>query len=131
MFLDIDPRDAVPIFRQIADQVRRAIASGSLRPGDRLPSVREVGRESSVNPMTVQKAYSELEHDGLLESRRGQGTFVSALAQRARLHEKRKMVEPLAAELVRRSREVGLSDEEIRGVLEKVLTQSLRKRGRA
>jgi GntR family transcriptional regulator len=77
MFLRIDPGSGVPIYRQIMDGVRYSVAGGSLAPGDRLPSVRELATTLGVNPTTIQKAYGELEHLGVIETRRGQGTFVS------------------------------------------------------
>ena len=79
----IDPRDAVPIWKQIEDGVRRMVAAGALRPPGPLPSVRELARELQVNPMTVSKAYQRLTEDGVLEVRRGEGTFVAAGALRA------------------------------------------------
>jgi GntR family transcriptional regulator len=76
MFLRIDPGSGVPIYRQIMDGVRYSVASGAIAGGDRLPSVREMATTLGVNPTTIQKAYGELEHLGVIETRRGQGTFV-------------------------------------------------------
>ena len=78
--LTIDPRDALPIWKQIEDGVRRLVTAGSLRPESAIPSVRELARELQVNPMTVSKAYQRLTDEGVLEVRRGEGTFVSASA---------------------------------------------------
>jgi GntR family transcriptional regulator len=75
--LRIDPRDAVPIWKQIEDQVRRMVAQGALPPGVSVPSVRDLARELAVNPATVSKAYQGLCDGGVLEVRRGAGTFVS------------------------------------------------------
>lgn len=75
--LTIDPADAVPIWRQIEDGVRRLVVSGSLAPGAAVPSVRELARELRVNPATVSKAYQRLTDAGVLEVRRGEGTFVA------------------------------------------------------
>jgi len=77
MFLQIDPGSGVPIYRQIMDGVRYAVAGGSLAAGDRLPSVRDLATTLGVNPTTIQKAYGELEHLAVLSTRRGQGTFVA------------------------------------------------------
>jgi len=76
--LRIDPRDAVPVWRQIEEGLRRLVAAGGLRPGGAVPSVRELARELRVNPMTVSKAYQRLADAGVLEVRRGQGTFVAS-----------------------------------------------------
>jgi len=77
MFLQIDPGSGVPIYRQIMDGVRYAVAGGTLAAGDRLPSVRDLATTLGVNPTTIQKAYGELEHLAVIETRRGQGTFVA------------------------------------------------------
>ncbi|MFB1099877.1 MULTISPECIES: GntR family transcriptional regulator [Bacillaceae] len=66
-----------PIYLQLADRLNRQIVSGELKPGDKLPSVRETAVASKVNPNTVQRTYRELEASGIVESRRGQGTFVT------------------------------------------------------
>ncbi len=77
---EINPSASVPIYRQIVDQVARLIAGGSLRPGDELPSVRAVAALHAVNPMTVSKAYSLLEAQGLVQRLRGQGMVVAPRA---------------------------------------------------
>jgi GntR family transcriptional regulator len=74
----LDAQSGVPIYRQIIDQVRAGIASGSLRPGDQLPTVRQLAVDLEINPNTVVRAYRELELGGLLESNQGTGTFVRA-----------------------------------------------------
>lgn len=73
----LDPVSGVPAYRQLVDQVDRAIRLGHLAPGDRLPSVREVVEQVTINPNTVHRAYRELEHLGLVEGRHGSGTFVA------------------------------------------------------
>ena len=76
--LRIDPRDAVPVWKQIEEGVRRLVGAGALRPGGVVPSVRDLARELRVNPMTVSKAYQRLADVGVLEVRRGEGTFVAS-----------------------------------------------------
>jgi len=73
----IDPADAAPIWRQIEEGVRRLMASSALRPGEAVPSVRELARDLRVNPATVAKAYQHLTDAGVLTVRRGEGTFVA------------------------------------------------------
>ena len=75
--LKIDPKDAVPIWRQIEDGVRRLVASGALSPGAAIPSVRDLAKELRVNPATVSKAYQRLSDANVLTVRRGEGTFVA------------------------------------------------------
>jgi GntR family transcriptional regulator len=74
----LNPDSRVPIYRQIEDQVRYAIAAGQIKPGEQLPTVRQLAVDLSVNPNTVIKAYTELERDGVVASEQGTGTFVSA-----------------------------------------------------
>jgi len=85
MLLRIEKGSAVPISRQIGEQIATLCASGSLRPGERLPSVRELARELAVNQNTILRVYERLVGEGLLEMRHGQGTFVAAKALRGQL----------------------------------------------
>jgi len=78
LHLQIDPRSAAPAYRQLMDQVKYYLVSGALRPGDRLPSIREAARYLAVNPSTVVKAWTELEHEGVVERRQGKGVFLRA-----------------------------------------------------
>jgi len=78
MLLVIDHHNGVPAYRQIMEQVRMQVASGVLRPDDEMPSTRALSAELSLNPMTISKAYNLLEHDGVLERRRGQTLVVRA-----------------------------------------------------
>lgn len=78
MLLVIDHHSGIPAYRQIVDQIRLLVASGALKPDDELPSTRALSAELSLNPMTISKAYSLLEHDGVLERRRGQTLMVRA-----------------------------------------------------
>ena len=75
--MNIDPRGHVPIYLQIADGIREAVAAGLYRPGESLPSLRALALDVQVNPNTVQRAYDELARDGLIYSRRGKGLFVA------------------------------------------------------
>ena len=75
--LRIDPRDPSPIWRQIEEGIRRLVATGSIEPGLAVPSVRELARELRVNPNTVAKAYQRLADVGVLQVRRGEGTYVA------------------------------------------------------
>jgi GntR family transcriptional regulator len=73
----LDARSGVPTYLQLAQQVRQAVRLGILKPGDQLPTVKDVVGSLAINPNTVLKAYRELDHEGIVEGRRGQGTFVS------------------------------------------------------
>ena len=76
--LTIDVKDAVPIWKQIEQGMRHLVAAGALRRGRAVPSVRDLARDLRVNPMTVSKAYQHLAEQGVLEVRRGEGTFVAS-----------------------------------------------------
>ena len=78
MIIRIDTTSSTPVYAQIIDQIKRAIASGAIRSGDVLPSLRETAVKLRVNPLTVNKAYKQLEHEGLIETRHGLGSFVTA-----------------------------------------------------
>jgi GntR family transcriptional regulator len=76
--VSIDPRDATPIYAQLERGLRASIATGRLRPGEQLPTVRQLAVELSVNANTVARVYAELERAGVIETRRGVGSFISA-----------------------------------------------------
>jgi len=76
MFLPVDPSSGLPVYRQIIDQVRRMMVSGRLAAGDRLPSIRDLAVQLRINPLTVGRAYGDLEREGLIEMRRGLGMYV-------------------------------------------------------
>lgn len=76
MFVPINPSAEVPIYRQIVHQVRDGVASGAIPPGQKLPSHRDLAVQLVVAPLTVKKAYDELERQGLVETRRGRGSFI-------------------------------------------------------
>lgn len=110
MDFDIAPSAPTPIYRQIVDQLRRMIASGQLASGDPLPSVRAVALQHAINPMTVSKAYSLLEAEGLLVRQRGVGMAVGAVKAAPSQHDKIAMLRPALAGAARIARQLGLSD---------------------
>ena len=110
--LRLDDRSPVPVYVQLAEQVLHALARGSLRNGDRLPAVREVAAALGVNPNTVNRAYAELERDGVLETKRGRGTYV-AKGGRARGKPASGQIDELAERYVARARSLGFAREQI------------------
>ena len=107
---DLLPSSATPIYRQIVDQVARAVASGTLAAGDDLPSVRAVAQHYVVNPMTVSKAYSLLELQGLVERRRGVGMIIRA-AMVAALPERLAQLRPTLEHAASVSRQLSIAPE--------------------
>ena len=104
------PSSATPIYRQIVDQVARAVASGSLAADDELPSVRAVAQMYVVNPMTVSKAYSLLEVQGLVERRRGMGMIIRGSLATA-LPERLAQLRPTLEHAASVSRQLGITPE--------------------
>lgn len=77
MYLSLDTRSGAPIYLQIKEQMRLAIATGTIRPGEQLPTVRDLAAQLRINPNTIARIYRELQAEGLLSSRQGSGTFVA------------------------------------------------------
>jgi GntR family transcriptional regulator len=122
--LVIQPASAEPIYRQIVAQLQRLIASGRLQPGEPLPSVRDVAAQHAINPMTVSRAYSLLEAEGVLERQRGKGMVVAAQRRRAASDQQRlQQLEAPLKEIARQARELDLPArsviERLRALLEK------------
>src|SRR3981081_4591621 len=113
-----NPSLGVPIYLQLMEQVKHAIETGALRPGEQLPGIRPVAEELVINPNTVAKAYRELEHEGIIELRHGAGAFVSTNAGGRKLADKLRTAQPVVAAAVERLRTQGLSDDEIRLLFE-------------
>jgi GntR family transcriptional regulator len=123
-----NPSSGVPIYVQLMEQVKHAIETGALRPGEQLPGIRPVAEELVINPNTVAKAYRELEHEGIIELRHGAGAFVSGNARPKKLTERLRAGQAIAGDAVQRLRGSGLGDEEIRRLFEAELA-GLRKTG--
>ena len=111
------------------EQVKHAIETGALRPGEQLPGIRPLAEELVMNPNTVAKAYRELEHEGVIELRHGSGAFVSQNARAGKLANTIRAAQSLVAETVERLRARGVSDDELRRLFEAELA-GLTKGGR-
>ncbi len=110
----LNPASGIPIYRQLMEQVRRMVASNQLKPGDVLPSVRELALLHAVNPMTISKAYSMLEAEGLLDRQRGKAMTIAHQHQAkesksARLHH----LQPSIDQLAMAARQLELGTEEV------------------
>jgi GntR family transcriptional regulator len=113
-----NPSLGVPIYLQLMEQVKHAIETGALRPGEQLPGIRPLAEELVINPNTVAKAYRELEHEGVIELRHGAGAFVSANARAKKLTDTLRAGQTVVASTIEKLRTRGLSDEEIRRLFE-------------
>lgn len=113
MLISIDAADARPIYVQIMDEIRRAVVLGTVEPDDPLPSVRQLAGELRVNPNTVQQAYRELERDGLVYVRRGQGTFVAEEGAVQTERERGELARMVADRALREAYRNGLSSDDL------------------
>lgn len=124
----IDPDDPLPISDQIAYRVVYAVARGVYRPGDKLPTVRDIATRLKVNPNTVSKAYRDLERDGLLVSRRGTGVFIHDEGQRIANERRQALVLQRFERAVSDALEAGLDAPQIQEVLIEALRRAARVR---
>lgn len=123
----LDPKSGVATYLQVVHQVRHAIRLGMLRPGDQLPTVREVVESLAINPNTVLKAYRELEHEGLAAGRPGLGTFVTnTLAGPP--PEKHAMLRKTLDRWLRSAYAAGLDDDAVRALFETSMSANRRVR---
>lgn len=121
MLIVVDPHSGVPVYRQLMDQVKLHIASGVLEPGDELPSTRVLSSELGVNPMTVSKAYSYLERDGIVERRPGRPLVVKAF-EGEQLHDRKlEQLRDSLAPSVRIVRQLGIDWELALGIVGELL----------
>lgn len=123
MLIHIDPHSAEPVFEQIVFQVKTAVAQGRSASGDRLPSVRQLAKELSLNPNTVNRAYDALERDGVIVRRQGAGCFVSGEPSALNGRERRRRLGDATARLVTEAYHLGFDAEQVRDAVERALTK--------
>ncbi len=119
--LRIQAGSGQPIYQQLIRQVKHAISTGVLSAGDQLPTVRDLASDLVINPNTVARAYRELEREGLLETVRGRGTFVSSRPPLLGAIERRRRLRPELERLVAEARVLGFGDDDLVRELERVL----------
>ncbi|HXX28488.1 MAG TPA: GntR family transcriptional regulator [Terriglobales bacterium] len=124
----LDLHSGVPVYRQIMDQVRGGIASGSLGVGDQLPTVRQLAVDLSVNPNTVVRAYRELELGGLLETHQGTGTFIRAQKLQGGEEERSRQLAQIVGDCVARAGAAGFSIEDLIEQLSELVSEPSRRR---
>lgn len=121
--LTINPTGNAPIYQQIIDQVREKVLIGLLRPGDRMPSVRELATMLTINPNTIQKAYQELERQKILVTVRGRGTFVSQENKGRQDVEQLENLEEYLRKGIIDARYLGLSQRQIHDLIGKLFNE--------
>ena len=117
MFEHLNPRSPIPLYEQIANRVRLAIASGELGPATALPSVRQLATQLRVNPATVVQAYRDLESEGFVEMRQGAGTFVREVAPQARARERARQAVALVREMLAHAGRLGVSRQDLQAAV--------------
>ncbi len=123
LHLQIDTHCGIPAYRQVMDQLRYYVASGSLRCGDQLPSIRQMATTLAVNPTTVVKAYTELQHEGVIEMKHGKGVYVADHNPQMTQRQKEASLRRLARQLAVEAAQMNAADE----LVIKVVEQELRR----
>jgi GntR family transcriptional regulator len=111
--ITLDLKSGVPFYRQIIDQVRAAVATGRIGPGERLPTVRQLAVDLSVNPNTVARAYTELELTGMVETQMGSGTFVGQRRVEVAEGERQRQLDQVCQELLARASSLGFTLDDV------------------
>jgi GntR family transcriptional regulator len=128
LWFDINQRSSTPIYRQLVEGIKQAIARGILMQGEKLPSVRELAARIAINPNTIAKAYQELERDGIIETLRGRGTFVAVQGIKAGKGERKKAVREMAEKILVEAYYLGLTQEELMEILGEAVEEWYRER---
>ncbi len=122
----LDPNSGVSFYVQLIQQVRQALLFGLLKPGDQLPTVKEVVAQVALNPNTVLRAYRDLEHDGFVISRPGLGTFVASKIPAAIARDSYRSLRADLERCIHKAREAGLDDEALGALFAHVLRENIK-----
>jgi DNA-binding transcriptional regulator YhcF (GntR family) len=121
----IDPSSGAPAYKQLKQQICSFIAAGALKHGDQLPSIREMAKAAKINPGTVSKAYSQLAYEGVLVLEHGRGVFINATPDEQATPTANEIAGAAIARAVLEARRTGLSDEQIKELLDEELNRPL------
>ena len=124
----LDLHTGVPVYRQLIDQVRAGVASGTLAAGDQLPTVRQLAVDLAINPNTVMRAYRELELGGVLETHQGTGTFISDKKIERKSAERERQLAQMASEFAARAGAAGFTLEELIDRMSELLARPVQRR---
>jgi GntR family transcriptional regulator len=122
----LDSKSAVPVYRQIIDQVLGALASGRVSGGTQLPTVRQVAVDLSINPNTVVRAYRELEIRGIVSTQQGTGTFITPDRIEPDEAERQRLLSELVSEFMARAGAVGFTAEDVLGRIHEFVAEQRR-----
>lgn len=129
MRIEINHKSGKPTYLQIVEQVQMAVASGLARPGDQLPSIRELAEQLRVNRNTIARAYTELEHLGVTDTRQGLGVFISERGNQLSAAARRDLAREAIDAAIVQARNLGLSDDDFLKLVESSLKTFSRRRG--
>jgi GntR family transcriptional regulator len=129
MIFRLTPQSGVPMYLQLIEQVRYAVETGGLRPGDQLPGIRKLSEDLVMNPNTVAKAYREMEHAGLIVLRHGSGAFIADQPHNGRAPEVIRKGQAVMRRAIAALAGMGLNEGEIRRLLEAELQNSVKEDG--
>jgi len=127
MFLHLNPNSGMPIYRQLFQQLRQRIVSGQLVRDEQMPSVRDLSADLKINMLTAAKVYQLLEAEGLVETRRGLGTFVVGGHETRSLTEKRKLIADAVEQVVAEAQHLDLEENEIMKLIHQRFEETKRK----
>lgn len=127
MLIHLNPNSGMPIYRQLFQQLRQRIVSGQLAVNEQLPSVRDLSADLKINLLTVAKVYQLLENDGLVETRRGLGTFVLDGNENHSLAEKRKLIASAVEQVVAEAHHLDLPEAELAKLIHQRFEETKRK----
>ncbi len=129
MWFDLDPRSSTPLYQQLVQGVKEAVARGILQPGERMPTVRELAAELAINPNTIAKAYQRLEQEGIIATMRSRGSFVAGGPSRLDNEEGRQRLVDMLDKLLVEAYHLGLTSDELQVLFQERLQQWPEKRG--
>ncbi len=128
LHIQIDPHSGIPVYRQIMDQIKYYVASGAIREGAQLPSIRELAQSLTVNPTTIVKAFNELVHEGVVELRQGKGAFVMAHASGISAEDRDRALHRIARQLAVEAAQMGATPQRVMEIVDDELTSLLGER---
>ncbi|MBN2384006.1 GntR family transcriptional regulator [bacterium] len=120
MLIKIDPKSGVPMYLQIMEQVRYAVATETIGQGEVMPSIRQLALELRINPNTVARAYRDLEREGILETRQGQGTVVAAASPKLVRQERYRIMREMLSTVLARAHNLGMNAGDIIELIEEM-----------
>lgn len=128
MHLNIDPRSSTPVYQQIVDAIKNAAARGIYNPGDKIPTVRELASELTINPNTIAKAYQKLEQEGVIVTMRSRGTFIAERKVPPENETLKKLLKPSLDRLRVDAFHLGIEPEELKVLFLEALEEWVKER---